>query len=251
MQSFFSNLPLDRLAFSLGMLVLMLSAFSLFRFVYHRPAYANDDRTINALRTDVALAIAKAEVSLDQLADIASTHDLGLNDVYGALQYCLREALTGRQDELAQKSDSISKLLSEFREQIFGTAIPDDTAILLNEVKRELGQSAKTLEPLVENIRRLVAENARISAIEKKKSTWSLAFGVVGVVLGLFLWRFPYSPDASTLRKEMSDVEKAVLSPETGMVSCTEKSCVLRYKNSLGGSMFISVPFVDKNSSSK
>ena len=92
------------------------------------------------------MAIAKAEVSLDQLADIASTHDLGLNDVYGALQYCLREALTGRQDELAQKSDSISKLLSEFREQIFGTAIPDDTAILLNEVKRELGQSGEAQE---------------------------------------------------------------------------------------------------------
>ena len=113
MQTFFSYLFTENVSRYVSTILLALVTLTFLSTFYFRRALRVDDRSTAALREDVALAVAKANVSLDQLADIASTHGLGSSDVYGALQYCLREALTGRQVELAQKSDAVSNLLSE------------------------------------------------------------------------------------------------------------------------------------------
>jgi hypothetical protein len=240
MNSIITGQNLQTVAIVIAAATILISALR----IHIRGSKPQDEKGTTALRSDIVLAITNGDVSLEQLLDIASTHGKFVDDVYSALQYCLREALTGRQELLSPKKEAIGKLLDEFREQILGTAIPDDTAILLNDVKRELADRAPTIEPLVENIRRLVAENDRISASEKTKSTWSLAIGVAGVLIGIFLWRFPYSTDAPVSKKSSDEVEIALQSAESGVFSCLEASCVLRYR-SLGGMRYINVPLLE------
>ena len=200
------------------------------------------------LRADISLAVSNGEVTLDQLQDLAATHGAELSDVYEALQFCLREALTKRDTLLSLKLQAISKLLAEFRDQIFGTTIPDDTAILLNDVKRRLGEEAEALQPLVENIRRLVAENSRVAAREKKKSTWSLIFGALGVLLGLLLWRFPFLPGALPATPKPTDaVETSLQGDDTGVTSCGQGFCLLKYRLSGGELSFMKIPILKES----
>jgi hypothetical protein len=137
-------------------------------------------------------AIKNTQLSWGHIKVFASTRHLSQRDIGDTLKELLREALKGSDELLKSNVELFERYLEYYRNDEPFEDLPGEIRVYLERIRDQLPNGIETLDPLVNYLRDLSAENLREKKRQKLIAILSLMIGAAGLFIGIlsiFNWR--------------------------------------------------------------